>query len=88
MSASEKRQDARERAAGDPLQLLAQHAARSAEIAGKEDSRGHQEIHTEIEQLDRVQKFAAADRRKEIEGGGGNRDVQRKQRQRNAIQTD
>src|SRR5580704_5725451 len=72
--------DAGEGAAGDPLQLLAKDAARSAEVTRKENTSGEQEVGAEVCQFHLIEPVLRTDGWQEVECAGGDKDVEREQR--------
>ena len=76
---AQERHDAGQRAARHPLQLLAQNAAGSAEIASQENSRRQQVIRAHVGKFDLVQLLPVGNRRHQVQHRQGHRDVGREE---------
>src|SRR5689334_5436198 len=77
----EERQASGQRADRDPLELLAQQAARGPAITGKKDGGGEQEIRAPVREFELIEPEAARQRRNEIERRHRHADVQQQEGQ-------
>src|SRR5580658_3928420 len=81
----EEREYAGQGPAGNPFQLLAEDAAGGAQIAAQKDGGRGQEVKSQIDVFDLIQKMFVGDRGHEIQHLRGDADVQQQQARRESV---
>ena len=81
----QKWNNARQRSAGHPLQLLPQDSGRCAAIADNKNKRGQQEVNSQTRQVEPVERISRFDRRHETQFAKSDQNSHQQQNSRHAV---